>query len=78
MNFQVFANTYGKNTCGSKSYCLVTTGGAPLEVVKQYIENQGSRDDMLRAYKYRLYPNSEQKEYFAKTFGCSRLIYNLM
>ncbi|MCC0745064.1 helix-turn-helix domain-containing protein, partial [Clostridioides sp. ZZV14-6044] len=29
---------------------------------------------MLRAYKYRLYPNSEQKEYFAKTFGCSRLI----
>ena len=25
----------------SKSYCLVTTGGAPLEVVKQYIENQG-------------------------------------
>ena len=33
---------------------------------------------MLRAYKYRLYPNSEQKEYFAKTFGCSRLIYNLM
>ena len=33
---------------------------------------------MLRAYKYRLYPNSEQKEYFTKTFGCSRLIYNLM
>ncbi|MCC0668734.1 MULTISPECIES: IS200/IS605 family transposase [unclassified Clostridioides] len=25
----------------SKSYCLVTTGGAPLDVVKQYIENQG-------------------------------------
>ena len=27
----------------SKSYCLVTTGGDPLEVVKQYIENQGKR-----------------------------------
>src|SRR5699024_5977875 len=27
----------------SKSYCLVNTGGAPLEVVKQYIENQGKR-----------------------------------
>lgn len=27
----------------SKSYCLVTTGGVPLEVVKQYIENQGKR-----------------------------------
>ncbi|MCC0733012.1 transposase, partial [Clostridioides sp. ZZV14-6048] len=25
----------------SKSYCLVTTGGAPLDVAKQYIENQG-------------------------------------
>lgn len=25
----------------SKSYCLVTTCGAPLGVVKQYIENQG-------------------------------------
>lgn len=25
----------------SKSYCLLTTRGAPLEVVKQYIENQG-------------------------------------
>ena len=27
----------------SKSYCLVTTGGAPIEVVRQYIENQGQR-----------------------------------
>ena len=27
----------------SKSYCLVTTGGAPIEVVRQYIENQGKR-----------------------------------
>ncbi|WLD29068.1 Transposase IS200 like protein [Clostridioides difficile] len=25
----------------STSYCLVTTCGAPLDVVKQYIENQG-------------------------------------
>ena len=28
--------------------------------------------------KYRLYPNEEQKVYFAKTFGCCRKIYNLM
>ena len=33
---------------------------------------------MLRAYKYRLYPNKEQKEYFAKCFGCVRFIYNRM
>ena len=33
---------------------------------------------MLRAYKFRLYPNREQKEYFAKCFGCTRFIYNQM
>ena len=33
---------------------------------------------MLKAYKYRIYPNLEQKEYLAKTFGCSRFIYNKM
>ena len=33
---------------------------------------------MLKTYKYRIYPNNEQKEYFVKTFGCGRLIYNLM
>lgn len=33
---------------------------------------------MLRAYKYRIYPNTEQKVYLAKTFGCTRFIYNKM
>lgn len=33
---------------------------------------------MLKAYKYRIYPNSEQRHYFAKTFGCVRFIYNRM
>ena len=33
---------------------------------------------MLKAYKYRIYPNKEQREYLAKTFGCSRFIYNKM
>lgn len=33
---------------------------------------------MLKAYKYRLYPNKEQQTYFAKTFGCVRFIYNRM
>ena len=31
-----------------------------------------------RAYKFRIYPNAEQREYFAKTFGCVRFIYNRM
>ncbi len=29
-----------------------------------------------KAYKFRLYPNNEQKEMINKTFGCKRLIYN--
>lgn len=33
---------------------------------------------MLVAYKYRLYPNKEQRIYFYKCFGCSRFIYNKM
>ncbi len=31
---------------------------------------------MIHAYKYRLYPNAEQKAYFAKAFGCCRYAYN--
>ncbi len=31
-----------------------------------------------RAYKYRLYPDQAQTEYFAKCFGCARFIWNRM
>ncbi len=31
---------------------------------------------MLKAYKYRIYPNNEQKTQIAKTFGCCRFVYN--
>ncbi len=31
---------------------------------------------MLKAYKYRIYPNKEQKIQIAKTFGCCRFVYN--
>lgn len=33
---------------------------------------------MLKAYKYRIYPTSEQRLYLAKTFGCIRFVYNQM
>jgi len=33
---------------------------------------------MLKAYKYRIYPTGTQKEFLAKNFGCSRLVWNLM
>ena len=29
-----------------------------------------------RAYKYRIYPNKEQRDFFERTFGCVRLFYN--
>ena len=31
---------------------------------------------MLKAYKYRIYPNSEQRTQIAKTFDCCRFVYN--
>lgn len=31
---------------------------------------------MLKAYKYRIYPNSKQRIQIAKTFGCCRFVYN--
>ena len=31
-----------------------------------------------KSYKFRLYPNEGQKQLFAKTFGCSRAIWNMM
>ena len=31
---------------------------------------------MLKAYKFRIYPNKEQKVQIAKTFGCCRFVYN--
>ena len=29
----------------SQSFCLLTSGGAPIEVIKQYIESQGESDE---------------------------------
>lgn len=31
---------------------------------------------MYKAYKFRLYPNREQRVLIHKTFGCTRLVYN--
>jgi putative transposase len=32
-----------KEAFWSQSFCLMTAGGAPLEVIRQYIESQGER-----------------------------------
>ena len=31
----------------SKSFCLITTGGATLDVIKQYIESQGEKNSKI-------------------------------
>ena len=31
---------------------------------------------MEKSYKFRIYPNEKQCELIAKTFGCSRFVYN--
>ena len=31
---------------------------------------------MEYSYKFRLYPNSEQRALIARTFGCARFVYN--
>ena len=33
---------------------------------------------MKRGYRYRIYPDREQRSLFAKTFGCCRFLYNRM
>ena len=31
---------------------------------------------MFKQYKYRLHPTKEQEEFFEKSFGCVRFVYN--
>ena len=40
-----------KETFWSQSFCLLTTGGAPLEVIKKYIETQGQIDRRRKKFR---------------------------
>lgn len=35
---------YWKPVLWTRAYCLLTAGGAPLDTIKQYIENQGDHE----------------------------------
>ena len=37
----------------SRSFCLLTTGGAPMEVIKKYIESQGEKNDHRTSVSHR-------------------------
>jgi putative transposase len=41
--FPEFREKLWKEYFWSRSFCLITAGGAPLEVLKRYIEGQGGR-----------------------------------
>jgi putative transposase len=37
------AKFYWKPVLWTRAYCLLTTGGAPIETIRRYIENQGKK-----------------------------------
>ena len=41
--FPVIRKKLWKETFWSQSFCLITAGGAPIEVIKEYIETQGEK-----------------------------------
>ena len=57
-----------KEAFWSQSFCLLTAGGAPIDVIRSYIEKQGEKKRMNIAYRFRIYPNREQEVLLAKTF----------
>ncbi|WP_052591491.1 IS200/IS605 family transposase [Paracholeplasma brassicae] len=43
--FESVRNKLWQSYFWSQSFCLLTSGGAPIEVIKQYIESQGEKDE---------------------------------
>ena len=69
------AGKHGKLKTGTKAYYNIT---CIRKKAKKVYRNPRLRrwQQMLKAYKYRIYPTNEQKEQIAKTFGCCRFVYN--
>lgn len=42
-NFPYIKKRLWKEYFWSRSFCLITTGGAPIEIVRKYIESQGEK-----------------------------------
>lgn len=41
--FPIIRKQLWKEYFWSRSYCLITTGGAPIDVIRKYIESQGQK-----------------------------------
>ena len=44
-NFPAIRRKLWKEMFWSRSFCLLTTGGAPIEVIRQYIQTQGKTNE---------------------------------
>lgn len=47
------------------------------EAFRIFVRSKQNRERMLKAVKYRIYPDEGQREFFARAFGCCRFVYNL-
>ena len=43
--FPIIKSKLWKEFFWSRSFCLISTGGAPIEVIRKYIEGQGERNE---------------------------------
>lgn len=43
-DFPEIKNKLWKESFWSKSFCLISTGGAPIEIIKKYIQSQGIKN----------------------------------
>ena len=44
-DYQEIRKYLWKESFWARSFCLLTTGGAPIEVIREYIESQGDRNE---------------------------------
>ena len=75
----LYKQFWKNHTFWTDGYFDCSIGNVSEEILKNYIKNQGQKgrwQRMLKAYKYRIYPNDEQKIQLEKTFGCCRFVYN--
>jgi len=77
-NIQLFVRNYGKKCFGLAHfvYYQVVHLLRLFDSISKIKENEMATRQ--KSYKFRLYPNQEQKQLFAKTFDCSRAIWNMM
>jgi len=61
----------------SRSYCLLTSGGALIEIIKQYIENQGKKNDDMSAFSHRTYKRTRRKIFYTLYLCCRLYDYSL-